>query len=310
MLDLQIAAILEQAREDNAPDFSDLSPQDARAALNNIQEQLQGPASEVETSDIEIAVSGGTVPLRVYSPRNDGIKPVLLYFHGGGFVLGSIDAFEGVTSTLAEKTGCIVVAVGYRLAPENKFPTAVEDSYAALEWVAEHASEIDADPDKIALVGESAGGCLAAVCTLLARDNDGPSIRSQVLIYPTTSPDPSQFSSYEQYGEGYLLTARAVDYFRRHYLDQTSTTYDYRAAPLLAEDLSNLPPATMLVARYDPLRDEGLAYAQRLAEAGTHVVITEYLGMTHAFFTLTGAVSAAIQAVDQVASAVRQAMAR
>ncbi|HYW75632.1 MAG TPA: alpha/beta hydrolase [Gammaproteobacteria bacterium] len=310
MLDLQIAAILKQAQEDNAPDFSDLTPEDARAALNYIQEQVQAPAADVETRDVKIEAPNGTVPLRIYSPRTDGVKPVLLYFHGGGFVIGGIDTFEGVTSSLAEKTGCIVVAVGYRLAPEYKFPTAVEDSYAALKWVAENASDINGNPNKIAVVGESAGGNLAAVCALLARDNSGPSIKLQVLIYPATAPNPAEFSSYEQYGEGYLLTSRSVDYFRRLYFDQTQITDDYRAAPLLANDLSNLPPATMIVARYDPLRDEGLAYAQRLTEAGTHVMVTEYLGMTHAFFTMTGAVDAAGQAVDQVASAVRQAMAR
>lgn len=310
MLDLQIAALLKAAQEDNAPDFSDLTPGDARAALNQIQAQLQAPAADVETRDVKIEVPNGTIPLRIYSPRTDGVKPVLLYFHGGGFVLGGIDTFEGVTSNLAEKTGCIVVAVGYRLAPEHKFPTAVEDSYAALKWVAENASDMNGDPDKIAVIGESAGGNLAAVCALLARDNDGPVIKLQVLIYPTTAPSPAGFSSYEQHGEGYLLTKRSMEYFRGHYFVNTEITDDYRAAPLLAEDLSNLPPAMMIVAKYDPLRDEGLAYAQRLTEAGIHVVLTEYLGMTHAFFTLTRAVDAAVQAMDQVASAVRQAMAR
>tara|TARA_R110001599_G_C12273528_1_gene661748 strand:+ start:5792 stop:6724 length:933 start_codon:yes stop_codon:yes gene_type:complete len=310
MLDLQIAALLKAAQEDNAPDFSDLTPGDARAALNQIQAQLQAPAADVETRDVKIEVPNGTIPLRIYSPRTDGVKPVLLYFHGGGFVLGGIDTFEGVTSNLAEKTGCIVVAVGYRLAPEHKFPTAVEDSYATLKWVAENASDMNGDPDKIAVIGESAGGNLAAVCALLARDNDGPAIKLQVLIYPTTAPNPAGFSSYEQHGEGYLLTKRSMEYFRGHYFVNTEITDDYRAAPLLAEDLSNLPPAMMIVAKYDPLRDEGLAYAQRLTEAGTHVVLTEYLGMTHAFFTLTRAVDAAVQAMDQVASAVRQAMAR
>lgn len=310
MLDLQIAAILKQAQDDNAPDFSDLSPGDARAALNYIQEQLQAPPADVETRDIKIEVPNGAVPLRIYSPRTDGVKPVLLYFHGGGFVLGGIDTFDGVTSSLAEKTGCIVVAVGYRLAPEHKFPTAVEDSYAALKWVAQNASNVNGNPDKIAVIGESAGGNLAAVCALLARDNGGPSIKLQVLIYPATAPNPAEFSSYEQYGEGYLLTSRSVEYFRKYYFDQTEITDDYRAAPLLATDLGNLPPATLILAKYDPLRDEGLAYAQRLAEAGTHVVVTEYLGMTHAFFTMTRAVDAAVQAVDQVAGAVRQAMSR
>jgi acetyl esterase len=310
MLDLQIAAILKQAQEDNAPDFSDLTPEDARAVLNQIQKQLQAPVADVDIHDVKLEVPDGAVPLRIYSPRTDGVKPVLLYFHGGGFVLGGIDTFEGVTSNLAEKTDCIVVAVGYRLAPEHKFPTAVEDSYAALKWVAENASNMNGDSERVAVIGESAGGNLAAVCALLARDNNGPSIKLQVLVYPTTSPNPTEFPSYEQYGEGYLLTSRSMEYFRNHYFDQAVITDDYRASPLIAEDLSNLPPATIIVAKYDPLRDDGLAYAQRLAEAGTHVVVTEYLGMTHAFFTLTGAVDAAVQAVDQVVSAVRQTMAK
>lgn len=310
MLDLQIAELLKAAQENNAPDFSDLTPGDARAALDQIQAQFQAPAADVETRDVKIEVTDGTIPLRIYSPRTDGVKPVLLYFHGGGFVLGGIETFEGVTSNLADKTDCIVVAVGYRLAPEHRFPTAVEDSYAALKWVAENASDINGDPGKIAIIGESAGGNLAAVCALLARDNDGPAIKLQVLIYPTTASNSAEYSSYEQYGEGYLLTKRSLEYFKEHYFDQAEITHDYCAAPLLAEDLSNLPPTTMIVAKYDPLRDEGLAYAKRLAEEGNHVVVTEYLGMTHAFFTLTRVVDAAAQAVDQVASAVRQAMAR
>jgi acetyl esterase len=310
MLDSQIAAILKQAQEANAPDFSDLAPEDARAALDQIQEQLQAPAADVETRDVTVETPTGNVPLRIYSPRTEGVKPVLLYFHGGGFVLGGIDTFEGVTSSLAEKTDCIVVAVGYRLAPEYKFPTAVEDSYAALKWVSANASDINGDSDRIAVAGESAGGTLATVCALLARDNAGPSIKLQVLIYPATAPNSAEFASYEQYGEGYLLTTRSMEYFREHYFGQAEISGDYRAAPLAAEDLHDLPPTTMLIAKYDPLRDEGMAYAQRLAEARTHVVLTEYLGMTHAFFTLTGALDAANQALDQVASAVRQAMAK
>lgn len=303
MLDLQLAQILEKAKEDGVPDFSDLAPPEARQVLDAIQHQVQQPHALSRTRDVVAETPTGPVPIRLYFPFGaaGGGLPVTLFFHGGGFVLGDVNAFDGVAGQLAEKAGCIVAAVDYRLAPENPFPCAVQDSIGALQWVAKNALDIGGDPARIAVVGESAGGNLAAICALYARSREKLSLRCQVLVYPATASDSTQFSSYHEYGEGYLLTARAMNYFRTHYMNNGNEGPDWWIAPLDAKDFSGLPPTLMILAKYDPLHDEGLRYAECLQRANVQVIVSEYLGMTHAFFTMTAVLEAARQAVDQVA---------
>lgn len=310
MIDLQLQALLKQAAEQGTPDFADLPPAECRQFFRDFLAMVDAPPPDSVTfEDRTIPGPGGDLPIRVYRPKNaDGSCPVLLYLHGGGWVLGGLDEYHGVCSNLSAKTGCAVVAVDYRLAPEHRFPAAIDDCYAALEWIAANASEIGADASRIAVAGDSAGGTMASVLTLMARDQGGPEIKLQVLVYPGASPRSSGYPSYEQYGEGYLLTTRSMRWFREHYLGREEPFDDFRAAPLLADNLGGLPPALVLIGTYDPLRDEGIDYAEKMLAAGTQVVVTEYTGMMHGFFSMSGVLDAAKQAMDQVAGAVRDAL--
>lgn len=307
MLDIQAEALLKQAAAQGAPDFADLPPAECRAFFKDFIATVDAPpSSDVSTQDKTIPGPGGDLTIRIYQPAGGAsTKPVLIYYHGGGWVIGGLDEYDGVCSNLAAKSGCVVVAVDYRLAPEHVFPAAIEDCYATLEWVAANASDIGADGARIAVAGDSAGGSMAAAVTLMARDNNGPKIAYQALIYPAVGLDSSRFDSYKENGEGYFLTQASMDYFGQHYQPDLK---DMRAAPLNANDVSGLPPATVIVAGYDPLRDEGKAYAHKLIAAGVPTVLNVYDGMIHGFFSMSGVFDAAKQAVNQVAGAVRDAL--
>ncbi|WP_409525042.1 alpha/beta hydrolase [Nitrincola sp. MINF-07-Sa-05] len=311
MLDLQIKGMLEQAAAAGAPDFADLPPVVARQVYSQILTSMDVAVNDaVDISDLSIQGPAGELNLRCYRPHGlTDPRGAVLYLHGGGFVVGCARDYDGVASHLSALSNCLVVQVDYRLAPESPFPAAVDDCYAALCWLNEHLKELGVMSGSVAIAGDSAGACLAAVICLLARDNGGPNIQHQTLIYPTTSAVETRFNSYQQYGEGYTLTTRSMGYFMEHYLSGAAEPVDFRLAPLEAEDLSGLPPALILVAGYDPLRDEGLAYADALLAAGNDATLIEYAGLVHGFISMSGAVSAAGLAVDQVAAAWRQAFA-
>jgi acetyl esterase len=228
----------------------------------------------------------------------------LVYFHGGGWVVCDLDTHDVVCTAIAHRAGAVVIAVDYRLAPEHKFPAAVTDSYAATAWVASNAKKLGIDPKRIAVGGDSAGGNLAAVVSLKSRDEDGPAIALQVMVYPVT--DLSSFStpSYQEFGENHYLTKSEMEWFRSHYLRSMEDARDPHASPLLVPDLSELPSALIITAECDPLRDEGEAYAKRLANDGVPVTYTRYPGMIHPFFSLSGAIPQAFDAIQQVANAV------
>jgi acetyl esterase len=209
---------------------------------------------------------------------------------------------------LANRADCIVVSVDYRLAPEHKFPAAVEDCDAALEWVALHAVEFGGDPRCLAVGGDSAGANLATVVAILARDAAHPKLAFQLLVYPCVAPEP-ETASHHKFKEGYVLSRNSITYFFKQYLRSGKETRDFRFAPLVLDDLSNLPPALVIVAGYDPLRDEGVEYARRLIEAGNRVTLANYEGMVHGFYLMGGAVDAARRAVDESAAALRAAFA-
>jgi acetyl esterase len=224
------------------------------------------------------------VPVRVYEPDAEGPHPVLLYFHGGGWVVGGLDTHDSVCAALTNRVDCLTISVDYRLAPEHPFPAGLEDCYAALEWVTEYGRRINGDPDRVAVAGDSAGGNLAAAVSLLARDRDGPDIAHQALVYPAVaSPAVHDFDSYEENGEGYLLELAGSRWYIDTYLGSPIHLRNEYFAPLLAADLSELPPATVVTAGFDPHRDEGIAYADRLSEAGVDVSHTNYEEMIHAF---------------------------
>jgi acetyl esterase len=233
---------------------------------------------------------------------------VLVYFHGGGWVIGNPDTHDNLCKALANRSSARVVSVDYRLAPEHRFPAAPEDCYAATCWVAERGAEIGVDGARLAVAGDSAGGNLATVVALMARDRGGPRLRHQVLIYPVTDCD-FDTPSYRDNAEGYLLTRDAMRWFWDHYLPDPDLRTNPYAAPLRAEKLAGLPPATVLTAEYDPLRDEGEAYAARLREAGVPVEATRHHGQIHGFVQLLDVFDAARRAVDELGLALRRALA-
>jgi acetyl esterase len=246
------------------------------------------------------------VPVRVYRPSGDIELPVLVVFHGGGWVIGNVEQFDVIARQLAATSGAVVVSVEYRLSPEFRFPVPLDDCWRALEWTAAHATEIGGDASRLAIGGDSAGGNLAAVCALRARDHGGPALALQVLVYPVCD---CRFDteSYLTNGEGFVLEAEQMQWFFDCYTGGNVDPADGRISPLRMPDLSSVAPAVVITAEYDPLRDEGEAYAQRLREAGVPVEHRRYDGLIHGFFGLSGAFDASRDALDYVATALRRA---
>jgi acetyl esterase len=251
----------------------------------------------------ELAIEGpdGDLTIRVYTPEGDGPHPALMFFHGGGWVIGSLDTHDDLCRALMSEAGCVVISVEYRLAPAHPFPAAVEDAYAATTWVAENPTAIAIDPDRLAVGGDSAGGNLSAAVTLMARDRDGPSLCHQSLLYPAvSSPVLGAFDSYEHTDE----SMEAV--FKRYAQQPTDVRNEY-AAPLLAHDLSVLPPATVVTAEFDPVRDESFAYVDRLCEAGVTVEHAHYEGMVHGFLSIADMDDRARDGINLVATELQKA---
>jgi acetyl esterase len=303
-LDPQLQAIRDQSERDNVPPLYTMSLADARAAdLASIQARGGEPEPVYEIADLKIPGPGGELPLRLYRPARERPLPALLYFFGGGWVLGTIDTADGVCRSLANSSGALVVVAGYRLAPEHRFPAAIDDCYAAVRWVAEHADEIGADPARLAVGGDSAGGNLAAGVALRARA-DGQALAGQLLVYPNTdqlADDPSMRAA----DDPFLFNRHSVAWYRQHYLTDPGDAASPLASPLRAESLAGLPPALVITAEYDPLRDQGEAYARRLADEGVQVELSRYPGMAHGFFTMAGTVDASRAAIAQAASTLR-----
>jgi len=246
----------------------------------------------------------GEIPVRIYAPSEARGLPALVYFHGGGFVIGSLDTHDGTCRSLANAIGCAVVSVDYRLAPEHKFPAGPEDCYAATRWVAEKGAEIGVDAARIAIGGDSAGGNLAAVVALMARDRRGPALRHQLLIYPVAN-HAFDTASYDENQQGYLLSREMMRWFWNHYLVRPEEGANAYASPLRAASLAGLPPAHVITAEYDPLRDEGEALAARLQREGVPTTHVRYDGMIHGFFSMTQMLDVAKRAVAEAATAVR-----
>jgi acetyl esterase len=283
-VDYATKAILEQMASAGGTPLHEGTPEDARA-LGKAFAAMAGPAPVMaRVEDHEVAVAGGSIPVRVLVPPQ-GARGVIVYLHGGGWVIGAIDEFDTMARKLAERTSCAVVLVDYRLAPEHQYPIAVDDSYAGLEWAAARIEEITGRADvPLIVAGDSAGGNLSAVMALRARDRNGPKIALQVLIYPVTDADFDR-SSYLDPENQLILTRDAMVWFWDHYVPDAARRREPDASPLHAADLSGLPPAVVLTAEHDVLRDEGEAYAERLKEAGVAVDFRRHAGQTHGFFT-------------------------
>jgi|HubBroStandDraft_1064217.scaffolds.fasta_scaffold13826_3 acetyl esterase len=302
----EVRTLLEANAAAGGPAIETLAPGPARQAVVDAIKAVAGQPEEIgRVEDRMIPHTERPIRIRIYTPAAAGPLPCLVYFHGGGWVVCDLDTHDVVCRAIARRAGAVVVAVDYRLSPEYKFPAAVEDGYAAIEWVAANAAHLIVDPRRIAVGGDSAGGNLSAVICLKSRDEGGPAIALQVLVYPVTNLASFDTPSYREFAEGYYLTRAEMEWFRGHYLARTEDAQSPYASPLLAPDLRGLPPALVITAECDPLRDEGEAYARRLAEAGVEATCTRYAGMIHPFFSLGGVFSQGRRAIEQVAAAVR-----
>lgn len=309
-LESATAAMLAAAAEAGAPALSDLSPAQAR----EMYRMMQPPADDIAVGNVEdrlIAGPAGDLPIRIYHPEGSGPFPVHLHFHGGGWVIGDLDTHDADCRELCRAAGVIVIAVDYRLAPEHPYPAAVEDCLAAAGWAAAEAQAIGGRSGPISVGGDSAGGNLAAVVSRLARDAGArdagpPQINFQLLLYPVTDA-AMDTTSYAENSDGYMLTRQSMTWFWECYCKDPDRRLEPDASPLRAADLSGLPAACIMTAEFDPLRDEGEAYAKRLQEAGVPVTCQRYDGLIHGFFSQLRLVPAARPALDAAAQALRDA---
>ena len=300
----QYDAMLRQLAEMEGPPLIELPVEAGR----EMYRAMQPDAAELEVGSVQDVDAGG-VPVRIYRPEGDGPHPVAMMFHGGGWVIGDLTTADGQSREVCRGANALVVSVDYRLAPEHRFPAAAEDCYAATVWARDHAAAHGGDASRLALVGDSAGGNLAAVVAQMARDRKGPPVAFQLLVYPVTDGVNFGTASYHENSEGYLLTAESMHWFWNHYAPDVEQRRNPYASPLLADDLSGLPPALVMTAEYDPLRDEGEAYANKLAEAGVAVELVRYDGFIHGFFGQTRTIPASRVAMDKACAALKEALA-
>ena len=309
-LDPQVEALLAQLAEAGGPKIWEVSPEDARAmyvAMGQMLDPQDLPIGDIRNTTVPGPACD--IPVRVYSPveGNADTLPGLMFFHGGGFVIGDLDSHDALCRALSNGGKCRVIAVHYRLAPEAPFPAAVEDCHAALQAVRANASAFGVDPNCMGVSGDSAGGNLSAVISQLVKANGEPPLKVQLLIYPATQVHADTPSMREN-AEGYVLEKGTMDWFMDHYTSGGYSPSDTRLSPLLADDLSGLPPATVITAGFDPLRDEGKAYADKLSAAGVSAKYINYEGMVHGFANMAGVLDVAREAVADMAGDVRAAL--
>jgi acetyl esterase len=308
MLDPQARALIDLMIERQVPPVYTLTPEQARAFYRERRFFTQpDPPPVAEVRELAAAGSAGRIPLRLYRPSTGGTLPLLMYFHGGGWTIGDLDTHDVLCRQLARAAGCAVLAVDYRMGPEHRFPAAVEDCVAATRWARAEAAALGIDAARIAVGGDSAGGNLAAVVAIVEREA-GASLACQLLIYPATDMR-AVAPSHRTNGQGYLLTADSVAYYRGHYIADPAQWSDWRASPLLAKDLSRLPPALVITAGFDPLRDEGRQYADALSAAGNRVQYVCFERQIHGFVTMSKVIDEADSAIALAAAVLRRAFA-
>lgn len=303
-LNPQFKALLDQMAAAGGKPLIELPVAEARAMYR----AMQPVAPQIEVAavaDRRIPGPAGDIPVRIYTPAGRGPFPILMNFHGGGWVIGDLDTADAQCRDLCRLAGCVVVSVDYRLAPEYPFPAAADDCYAATQWAAANAAAINGDPRRLAVGGDSAGGNLAAVVSLMARDRKGPAIAFQLLVYPVTNADYGT-ASYRENADGYLLTRASMEWFWNHYCPTDAAKANPYASPARASSLANLPPALVLTAEFDPLRDEGEAYAAALRKAGVSAECVRYDGLIHGFFAMSHVVPAGRPGMEKAAATLRR----
>jgi acetyl esterase len=310
MLHPQARALLDLIDQRAAPAVHEQTPLEARESYRARRFFTQPDAQPVaQVRELTADGPHGPIAMRLYrpAPETSGALPVLVYFHGGGWVIGDLDTHDALCRALANGSGCAVVSVDYRMGPEHRFPAAVDDCLAATYWVRRNAGALNVNPDKLAVGGDSAGGNLAAVIALAARNAGDLPVAYQLLIYPATVQRRVTRSGAVN-GQGLLLTVDSMRYFHDHYIDDDRHDHDWRAAPLLCDDLGRLPPALVLTAGFDPLRDEGIEYAHRLTQAGNRATLISFERQIHGFITMGKVIDEAEEAVAMCAAALKRAL--
>ena len=310
-LDPQAKAVIDLVIKSGRPPYHQLSPKDARQMFRETRPAATPPAPEIgAVTDLTADGAAGPIAMRLYRPRGvpaSTVLPALVFFHGGGWVIGDVETHDVLCRQLTAGAGISVVNVDYRLAPEHKFPAAIDDAWAATRWVAAHAAELGVDAGRLAVGGDSAGGNLAAVVALLARDHGTPALGLQVLVYPVTDVG-AESRSYDEFADGFMLTRDSMRWFIAHYLAGREDAVDWRASPLRAPSVAGVAPTLVVTAGFDPLRDEGDAYALKLREAGVRVDTICYGGMIHGFVPMGRLIETGNRAVAHIAATLRQAL--
>ena len=311
MIDPQVQAVLELVIKSGRPAYNTLSPKDARQLYRDTRAASTPTPPEIgAVTNLMADGPHGPIPVRVYRPKDVAAtapRPAFVFFHGGGWVIGDLDTHDVLCRQVTAEAGIVVVAVDYRLAPEAKFPAAADDAWAATNWVVANAQTLGVDAGRLAVGGDSAGGNLAAVVALMARDAGAPQLRLQALLYPVTDT-ARDTRSYQDFGDGYLLTRDGMRWFFDHYLRSKDDANDWRAAPIRARSHAGVAPALIVTAGFDPLRDEGEAYARTLREAGVRVDYVCYGGMIHGFLPMGRLIDTGNRAVSHLAASLREAL--
>lgn len=296
----QVQGMLQQMADTGVKQFHQMEPAEARETFKALTGMMPpSTVSLASVTDRNIAGPAGQIGIRVYTPLGDGPFPALAYFHGGGWVIGDLDTHDSVCREIAAGAGCVVMAVDYRLGPEHKFPAAPDDCFAAVKWLAQNAATLKVDASRLGVGGDSAGGNLSAGVTQRCRDENGPKLKAQLLIYPVARLDGVESNSMNANANGYLLEKADMQWFGDKYLKSADDGSDTLASPILAKDLSNLPSALVITAEFDPLCDEGEEYADALSKAGVPVVKSRYDGAIHGFYQFYPALELGQQAMKE-----------
>ena len=309
-LDPVLKAFLDQVAAMDGPKTWEMTPAEARESFAGLM-QLAGPKDIPigKVANIAIPTANGEIPARSYSAVASGSEalPTLVFFHGGGWVIGSVETHDGLCRMIANGSGCRVISVEYRLSPESKFPGPVDDAVAAVEWIEKNAAQLGVDANRLAVGGDSAGGALAAVVAQIAKEKGAPKLAYQLLLFPVTQIG-EETTSLREYAEGYFLERRTLEWFYANYLPTGADSKDVRISPLFARDMSGLPPAYVMLAGFDPLHDEGLQYAEKLRMAGIAVIVADYPDMVHDFIYLQAVLPQAAEALNAAAKALKAAL--